>query len=144
VTGAVSVQRIHNLSAGGGDGVWLAVNGSNGSPDRAAETTRAEGPDRRRQREDGGREAGDRVLLRGGAAGDRPRVVFRPERIEFAYHQETSTVVVRVLDVRTGEVVKEIPPEEYLSMVARTRAAVDRFMARAQEESAGSVVDRRV
>ncbi|NLJ80899.1 MAG: flagellar protein FlaG [Firmicutes bacterium] len=41
--------------------------------------------------------------------------------LEFTIHEETNRVMVKVIDLATGEVIKEIPPEELLDTVARIR-----------------------
>ena len=38
---------------------------------------------------------------------------------EFSYHEETKRVSIKVIDQDTKEVVKEIPPEETLEMIAK-------------------------
>ena len=40
-------------------------------------------------------------------------------RCEFSYHEETKRVSIKVIDQDTKEVVKEIPPEETLEMIAK-------------------------
>lgn len=40
-------------------------------------------------------------------------------RLSFALHEGSDRMMVRVMDVETGEVVREIPPQELLDTVAR-------------------------
>lgn len=40
-------------------------------------------------------------------------------RCEFSYHEETKRVSIRVLDKDSGEVIREIPPEESLDLVEK-------------------------
>lgn len=40
-------------------------------------------------------------------------------KCEFSYHEETKRVSIKVIDEETEEVVKEIPPEETLEMIAK-------------------------
>ena len=40
-------------------------------------------------------------------------------RFEFAYHEETKRVSIKVLDKDTSEVIKEIPPEQALDMLEK-------------------------
>jgi flagellar protein FlaG len=41
--------------------------------------------------------------------------------IEFTFDSDVNRVVVKVKSAETGEVVRQIPPEEYLRLVARFR-----------------------
>ncbi|MBZ4686920.1 MAG: flagellar protein FlaG [Clostridia bacterium] len=38
---------------------------------------------------------------------------------EFSIHEETKEIMVRVLNKETGEVIREIPPEKILDMIAQ-------------------------
>ncbi|MEX1028723.1 MAG: flagellar protein FlaG [Paenibacillaceae bacterium] len=38
---------------------------------------------------------------------------------EFSVHEKTKQIMVKVMDEETGEVIREIPPEKVLDMVAR-------------------------
>ena len=40
-------------------------------------------------------------------------------KCEFSYHEETKRVSIKVIDQDTKEVIKEIPPEETLEMIAK-------------------------
>ncbi len=46
----------------------------------------------------------------------------RPTHTEcqFSYHEETKRISIKVLDQETGEVIREIPPEKTLDMIAKT------------------------
>lgn len=52
--------------------------------------------------------------------------------MEFSYDRITRRIVIRVVSRDTGEVLRQIPPEEYLAFVARFRELV------------GAIFDRRV
>lgn len=52
--------------------------------------------------------------------------------LEFSVHKKTGKTVVKVVDRDTGEVIKEIPPEELLDIAARIN------------EMAGMLFDKRV
>lgn len=39
--------------------------------------------------------------------------------LRFSIHEATHTIMVRVVDTRTGEVIREIPPEQILNAVAK-------------------------
>ena len=45
----------------------------------------------------------------------------RPTRTEcqFSYHEETKRIAIKVLDQDTGDVIREIPPEKTLYMIAK-------------------------
>lgn len=46
----------------------------------------------------------------------------RPTHTEcqFSYHEKTKRIAIKVLDQDTGEVIREIPPEKTLDMIAKT------------------------
>lgn len=46
------------------------------------------------------------------------------ERLEFSIHEATNRVMVRVLDRETDEVLREIPPEQILDLVAKLQELV--------------------
>lgn len=52
-------------------------------------------------------------------------------RFEFSIHEETKEIMVKVLDSETNEVIREIPPEKILDLVAK------------MWEMAGLIVDER-
>jgi flagellar protein FlaG len=53
------------------------------------------------------------------------------KRFEYSVHEETNTIMVKVIDKETDEVIREIPPEKLLDMVAK------------MWEMAGIIVDER-
>ncbi|MCM2675693.1 flagellar protein FlaG [Alkalicoccobacillus plakortidis] len=55
-----------------------------------------------------------------------------PTSIKFNMHKDLDRIYVQVVDLQTKEVVKEIPPEEFLDMVA------------SMLKNAGLIVDERV
>lgn len=40
-------------------------------------------------------------------------------RFEFSVHEKTKEILIKVIDVKTDEVIREIPPEKILDMVAK-------------------------
>ena len=46
------------------------------------------------------------------------KVVVFGKRFEFSIHQETKHIMVKVIDVATNEVIREIPPEKILDLIA--------------------------
>ncbi|TSB48336.1 flagellar protein FlaG [Alkalicoccobacillus porphyridii] len=55
-----------------------------------------------------------------------------PTSIKFNLHKDLDRIYVQVVDLQTKEVVKEIPPEEFLDMVA------------SMLKNAGLIVDERI
>ena len=53
-------------------------------------------------------------------------------RFEFSVHEKTGSIMVKVINTETNEVIREIPPEKLLDMVAKLW------------ELAGIIVDKRV
>jgi len=53
-------------------------------------------------------------------------------RLEFSIHEATKLISVKVIDTNTDEVIREIPPEKILDMVARLW------------ELAGIIVDKKI
>jgi len=45
-------------------------------------------------------------------------IIVYDKRFEFSIHEETKHIVVKVIDVATDEVIREIPPEKILDLVA--------------------------
>lgn len=39
--------------------------------------------------------------------------------LEFSVHEKTNSIMVKVLDKETGEIIREIPPEKTLDLVAK-------------------------
>ena len=48
--------------------------------------------------------------------------------LEFQYHKEVNMMSVRMLDKRTHEVIKEVPPEEMLDQMAKAREWLGAFL----------------
>jgi flagellar protein FlaG len=48
--------------------------------------------------------------------------------LEFQYHKEVNMMSVRMLDKKTQEVLKEVPPEEMLDQMAKTREWLGAFL----------------
>lgn len=46
------------------------------------------------------------------------------ERLEFSVHEATNRIMVKVLDRETDEVLREIPPEQMLNLVAKLQELV--------------------
>lgn len=46
------------------------------------------------------------------------------EGLSFKMHDKTDTLMVQVIDIKTGEVIKELPPEEILDLSARIQEMV--------------------
>lgn len=53
-------------------------------------------------------------------------------RFEFSIHEKTNQIMVKVIDVKNDEVIRELPPEKVLDMVA------------AMWEIAGIIVDKKI
>jgi len=54
------------------------------------------------------------------------------KRLHFDIHEDTNRVMVQVIDIETDEVLREIPPERILDMVASI------------EEALGLIIDERI
>jgi len=57
------------------------------------------------------------------AAADRLRELVN-SRLSFGYDEESDRVYVQVIDTDTGEVVRQIPPERMLEMLAQVREMI--------------------
>lgn len=53
-------------------------------------------------------------------------------RFEYSVHEQTNTIMVKVIDTETNEVIREIPPEKILNLIAKLW------------ELAGIIVDEKV
>lgn len=53
-------------------------------------------------------------------------------RFEYSIHEQTNTIMVKVIDTDTNEVIREIPPEKILNLIAKLW------------ELAGIIVDEKV
>lgn len=49
-------------------------------------------------------------------------------RLSFVYHEESDRMQVKVIDVETQEVIREIPPTEVLEVVAHIREMIGLFL----------------
>lgn len=58
--------------------------------------------------------------------------VIYDKKFEFSIHEETKEIMVKVIDAKTDEVIREIPPEKILDMIAR------------MWELAGIIIDEKV
>ena len=47
------------------------------------------------------------------------KIVPTKTRCEFSYHEETKRISIKVIDQRTEETIREIPPEETLDMLSK-------------------------
>ena len=47
------------------------------------------------------------------------KIVPTKTRCEFAYHEDTKRISIKVIDQNTEEVIREIPPEETLDMLSK-------------------------
>jgi len=59
-------------------------------------------------------------------------IIENNRRFDFSVHEETQTIMVKVIDTETDEVIREIPPEKILDLVAKLW------------ELAGIIVDKKV
>ena len=48
--------------------------------------------------------------------------------LEFQYHKEVNMMSVKMLDKKTHEVIKEVPPEEMLDQMAKAREWLGAFL----------------
>ena len=101
-------------------------NGSNvrkvGTKDIAVETAR-------RQREE--KPYTEEELIKSIESANEQFVAF-DRRFEFSIHEKTKQIMVKVIDVTTDEIIREIPPEKILDLVA------------AIWEISGIIVDERI
>jgi flagellar protein FlaG len=58
--------------------------------------------------------------------------IFKPTHLDFQLHEEAGKYFVKIVDDKTQEVIKQIPSEEFLNMVAEAR------------EQLGILLDKRV
>lgn len=47
------------------------------------------------------------------------RTLPHKKQFEFSYHEQTKRISIKIIDEETNEIVKEIPPEKTLDMVAK-------------------------
>lgn len=50
--------------------------------------------------------------------------------LQFRYHKEVDMMSVRMLDKSTGELIKEVPPEEMVKNIAKAREWIGAFLDR--------------
>ena len=50
--------------------------------------------------------------------------------LQFRYHKEVDIMSVRMLDKSTGELIKEVPPEEMVKSIAKAREWIGAFLDR--------------
>ena len=48
--------------------------------------------------------------------------------LEFQYHKEVNTMSVKMLDRKTGEVLKEVPPEEMIKHMIKAKDWLGAFL----------------
>ena len=48
--------------------------------------------------------------------------------ITFRVHEETNRIIARVIDRKTREIIREIPPEKFLDMIARLQELAGVFI----------------
>ena len=48
--------------------------------------------------------------------------------LEFQYHKEVNTMSVKMLDKKTGEVLKEVPPEEMIRHMIKAKDWLGAFL----------------
>ena len=56
------------------------------------------------------------------------KFIIYDRRFEFSIHEKTKEIMVKVIDANTDEVIREIPPEKILDMVAAIWEAVGIFV----------------
>lgn len=56
------------------------------------------------------------------------KFIIYDRRFEFSIHEKTKEIMVKVIDVNTDQVIREIPPEKILDMVAAIWEAVGIFV----------------
>jgi flagellar protein FlaG len=52
---------------------------------------------------------------------------FPEQRISFALDEDSDRLVVRVIDNQTNEVVRQVPPQEFLELIAKVQQMVGLF-----------------
>jgi len=50
--------------------------------------------------------------------------------LQFRYHKDVDVMSVRMLDKHTGELIKEVPPEEMVKNIAKAREWIGAFLDR--------------
>jgi flagellar protein FlaG len=54
--------------------------------------------------------------------------IFKPTHLEFQLHDESGKYFVKIVDDKTQEVIKQIPSEDFLKMVAEAREQMGIFL----------------
>jgi flagellar protein FlaG len=101
----------------------------------AKKSMRVQQADKRELRGDSDREASreyDKAILKENIDKLNKVMLTVNPRFEFKLHEETNRILVRVWDTETNELIKEIPPEQILDIVASIR------------EMVGLLIDRRL
>jgi flagellar protein FlaG len=57
--------------------------------------------------------------------------LFKGTDLEFEFRQEENRIIVRVFDKESGNLLREIPPEEVVSLAKTTKAGKGRLFSRA-------------
>jgi len=68
-------------------------------------------------REENGIDISERMLIKAIEKANRELVIVNRE-LKFSIHEKTKEIIVRVLDAETKEVIREIPSEKILDMIA--------------------------
>lgn len=67
------------------------------------------------------------------ALADLNKTMFNADRkLDYQVHEQTNTIMIKILDTDTNEVIKELPPENRLDVIAKLR------------EMAGIIVDDKI
>jgi uncharacterized FlaG/YvyC family protein len=70
----------------------------------------------------------DRELLRERVAEESRRFEQLDQSLTFRLHEDTQQLMVQVVDRRTGKVLRETPPKEFLDLTARLREMIGFFL----------------
>lgn len=119
-------MRVDSISTGPGIGQTSTNTSHNGEPRQIKDTTHGM---ERRTVEDKRVSEEDVIHIIEKANKD---FIIYDRRLEFSIHDKTKQIMVKIIDVSTDEVIKELPPEKILDMVA------------GMLEVAGIIVDRKV
>jgi flagellar protein FlaG len=112
-TDALQIDRVV-MQSGGTD---TAVKGSDGVPENA-------------QNAGSGAYLSEKTVINAIEKANKA-IVSTNRQLEFSIHEKTKEIMVKVIDAETKEVIREIPPEKILDMVAKMM------------EMAGILVDER-
>lgn len=95
-------------------GAEEAVAEGRSAPGRAGEAVPAAAERGQRQQDEAGRAELEKALAKMNVL-----LSDTPVRLSFRLHEESGRMMVQVVDLETGEVIKEMPPHELLDTVAR-------------------------